>query len=458
MSDGVPVPGGFLTEWCETMAHGTEMPPPAYLATGLVTAASIVGPRMFVRFSPTRRERCNLWVLNVGRSAIARKTTGMSAARWAVKVAADHLGSGLRWFAPQRLSDAGLASRLDVVGADLAEAQEAEDRAAKLEKREPRRLEPAPRATPVSWLMAVNELAPLWGEGLRDWQAATSAMLLDLFDGELSSDTKASHVPAQETFVCALGNMPPAELAARTTLGLLTSGFAGRWVLIPSPGPVTQIPFPRPNGTDPLASLAERVKALAALASGTRGVDVQALWPAGGEADVARRDWYVRWHAELRRADAEDREVAARADLFNRLQATALKLASIVAVTRQAHEVEHLADVRVSAFDAVWAQEVVDQSIAALMGVVRESGGGAATSLGRLENRIESYLRQRGHVSRESAVSFNRVAKACKNSDSHGEVLRALEGMISAEILAYADGVVGPRGGAPARVVWLAVD
>jgi hypothetical protein len=451
----VPIPEGLLAEWCATMAHGTEMPPEAYLATGLVTAATLVGPRMFIRWAPTRRERCNLWVLNVGRSAIARKTTGMSAARWAIKVAREQLGDGVRWYSPKRLSDAQLAVDLDVLTPDAEAAQEAENRQAKLEKREPATIEPIPRGTPVAWLMALNELAPLWGEGLRDWQTATAALLLDLFDGELASNTRASYVPAQETFVCALGNMPPAELEARTTLGLLTSGFAGRWVLLPSPGPVCRIPFPRPNGSDPLAHLAERVRHVAGLAASCPGVDVERMWPKGGEADTARSTWYDAWHDLLLAADPSDREVAARADLFNRLQATALKLATIVAVTRQAEHVRFLADVRVEAFDAVWAHEVVDESIRTLMGAVRTGGGGAATPYGRAEARLLASLERAAARDEASALTIRDLTRSAKGSDSHADMVRALENLEAAGHVEIADRAPEGRG-RPGRVVWIA--
>ncbi|PND64671.1 hypothetical protein, partial [Escherichia coli] len=76
-----------------------------------------------------------LWILNVGRSAIARKTTGMSAARWAIGVAARTLGDQVRWYSAKRLSDAQLVVDLDVVGADTRRAQEEEDQIADAEKR-----------------------------------------------------------------------------------------------------------------------------------------------------------------------------------------------------------------------------------------------------------------------------------------------------------------------------------
>lgn len=456
------IPDGYLREWCETMSSGTESPPAAYLSTGLAVLAAIVGPRLFVRWSHTRRERCNVWVLTVGRSALGRKTTGMHAAKWAIAVVREELGDQIRWFAPKRLSDAGLAAKLDVVGADTAAAQEIADAEAaaapggrKGQKAGP--VAPVVRAIPVSWLLAINEVAPLWGESLREWQSAASAMLLDLFDGELASDTRATEVPDQETFVCALGNIPPAELVERTTLRLLTSGFAGRWILLSSPGPEQGIPFPSLNGRGPQAALAEILRLLARLASAARGpdgfgIDLVTLWTP--EARAAREGWYLEHFERLRSLSGASREDAAAADLWSRLQATAAKIATLVAVSRHVARIDRLEDVRVEAPDVEWAQTLVDQSIATLLGVVREGGGGAATPVGRLENRILGVLRRAGSVDAETGLSRNRVAQAARNSDAYADAQKAIDALIANGVVLEGDSPAG-RPGRPGRVLWL---
>lgn len=461
------IPDGFLREWCQTMSAGTESPPAAYLSTGLAVLAAIVGPRLYIRWSHTRRERCNVWCLTVGRSALGRKTTGMHAAKWAIAVAREVLGDQVRWFAPKRLSDAGLAARLDVVGEDTRQAQEVADAEAAAvprtggPKAKAAPVAPVVRAIPVSWLLALNEVAPLWGESLREWQSAASAMLLDLFDGELGSDTRATEVPDQETFVSALGNIPPAELAERTTLRLLTSGFAGRWVLVPSPGPKEGIPFPALNGRGPQAALAEVIRVLAGLAAEARGPDGHGLefvrlWSA--EAVAARERWYMTHFDRLSALSGASREDAAAADLWSRLQATAAKLATLVGVSRTFAGAERLEDCRVEASDVEWAQGLVDASIATLLGVVREAGGGAATPLGRIGNRIVAFLEREGARDAATGISRSRVAKAVRNSDAHPDVMRVLDAMLANGVLESADGVTGPRGGRPALVVWLAED
>jgi hypothetical protein len=114
---GTPtIPSGFLTRWCDAMATGSESPPEAFLATGLAVLSGVVGPRMQIRWGDTHQERCNLWLLSAGRSALGRKTSGMSSLRAAHRWAAAEMGDHLRWYTALRLSDAALAADLDVVG------------------------------------------------------------------------------------------------------------------------------------------------------------------------------------------------------------------------------------------------------------------------------------------------------------------------------------------------------
>lgn len=449
----VPIPPGLFEEWCEALSRGTEMPPESYLPTAIATASAIIGPRLFIRWGPTRRERCNLWILNVARSAIGRKTTGISAGKWATNVAAKRLGDQIRWYSAKRISDAQLVVDLDVVGADTAKAQAEEDAIADAEKRKPRKIEPVHRRIPVAWLIAANEVAPLWGEGLRDWQAATQGFLLDVFDGEIVSRTRSSSVPEQETFVAAIGNIPPAELVSRTTMGTLTSGFAGRWLLMPSPGPTAPVALPRMNGGDPLAALGALVEHLAGLAVECPGVDAIDLWT--DEAKALREEWYGRWWHELADADPDSAEAGGRADLFNRAQAHALKLGTIAAVCRTMAGVPSLADVRVEAEDVRWAHLLVDRSVEAMLDVVMAGGGGAVTALGRVENRVVQFLRERGATSQDDALSLRDVAHGSKGSDAHRDVVAALESLAALGTVAIAEVPPGPKGGRPGRRVWL---
>lgn len=447
------IPEGFLHEWCSVLSQGTEMPPEAYLATGLVTVSAIVGPRFVMRWSPTRQERANIWVLNCGRSALARKTTGQSAASWAARVAREELGDQVRYYNAKRLSAAGLANDLDVLGQDSVAAQRDEDVIAEAEKRKPRKVEAQPRPMPVAWMMSVNEIAPLWGEQGAEWQRETSGMLLDLFDGELVSRTRSTSVAAQETFVCAIGNIPPAVLAERTSLVTLTSGFAGRWLVMPSPGPVSAIPTPRLNGTNPLAGLAEVIHHLARMAREVRQpIDLVACLPEDGPGDRVRDEWYRAQQAAHLKADPEDMMACARADLWVRLQATALKLAVLLAIARNAGRLDRLEDVEIEAEDVEWAQKVCERSLETLTEVVTEGGGGTTSPLGKVENRVIAYLRRRDATSKESGVTLTAVSGSAKGSGaSRRDVIAAVEALIATEALAYEETGIGRNG----RTVWL---
>lgn len=447
------LPSGFLTEWCESLSHGTEMPAEAYLPTGIASAAAIVGPRLFIRWGPTRRERCNLWVLNVGRSAIGRKTTGMSAARWAMRTAAKTLGDQVRWYSAKRLSDAQLVVDLDVVGADTQKAQGEEDQVASAEKRKPRILEPVHRRIPVSWLLGANEVGPFWGESRSEWQMSTQGFLLDVFDGEIVSRTRSSQVAEQETFVCAIGNIPPSELVSKTTMATLTSGFAGRWLVMSSPGPTHAVSMPEMNGSDPLHALGAMLEELARLSADCPGLDAKDLW--SEEAVMVRDGWYRRWWDELAGADAHSREVGARADLFNRAQAHALKLSTLAAVCRDLGRIERLCDVRVGVDDVVWAQGLVDRSVGQMMDVVDQGGGGSASTMGRVENRVLRFLREQRATDLETSVALGEISRKVKHSDEHKHVVQAIEAMAALDVVAFEASAPGPKGGRPGRRVWL---
>ena len=89
-----------------------------------------------------------------------------------------------------------------------------------------------------------------------------------------------------------------------------------------------------------------------------------------------------------------------------------------------------------------------------LLDVVREGGGGAVTSIGRVENRILAYLRRVGASSPESGVASWDVARATKNSDAHGDVVRAFDALAAAGLVRE-DYRTGPKGGRPARILWV---
>lgn len=433
------IPDGFLSTWCETLAEGTEMPPEAYLTSGLVCASTVIGPRMRLRWSHTHIERCNLWAVNVGRSALARKTSGMSAAKWAMNIAEGLLGDQIRWYGIQRFSDAQIARDLDVVGPDTKAAR---DTAAKEAKEagepEPEYVPAVRRPVPVGWLMSLNEISSLWGDNLRDYQQAAQQFLLDVFDGNLSSNTTATFVPSQETFVSAIGNIPPSELSDRTTLSMLRSGFAGRWIVMPTPAPVRPIHIPRLGPRDTLDRLGNLIVSLAELAEKVSEVDVfRSMWPEGSDADKCREKWYGSAWTRLKDSDAMIPEEQARAELFGRLQSTSAKISSIVAVTRAVGSVGTMNDVVVSGDECQYGQKLVDDSLSYLMQIVEDSGAASSTPVGKMEGRVLRFLERRHATSEKSSISLAQVSDGCKGKTDRETVRRAVESLASSGKVGY---------------------
>jgi hypothetical protein len=440
-SDPPPPPPGFLGDWCETLARGSESPPASYLATGLAVLSAAVGPRLIIQWSPAHEERCNLWLLAVGESALARKTSGAAALRRAVgwmRAGGDDL---VRLLRVTRLSDAGLVAALDVVGPETEAARK------KLPEEERAGTDPVVRPVPVSWVVIANEVAPVWIDDGTSWALDAQRLLLSIYDGVLSSTTKQTSVPDQECYVTCLGNIPISVLREQTTLGMVSSGWVGRWLVVRQPGPERDISFPQPAGDDLLERLRWQIDQLMALARRDARVSVRDLW--SQEALDAREEWYVSWRERLR-GSGDDRYSLATAELFERQQATAVKLATLVAVSRQLDEHLGLMAMTVEPQDALWSQSLVDASIGHVLDVLRDSGAESGTPLGQAESRIVRHLERSGARDRETARSARDVAFAAKGHRiSYGDVRRAIETL-------WQMGIVQVDADGGRQMVWLA--
>lgn len=440
------IPDGFLSRWCETLAESSESPPGAFLPTGLALLSAIVGPRLVMRWGVAHEERMNLWVLNVGMSALARKTSGLAGLRSAVGWAREDGGDLIRTLSVARISDAGLVASLDVVGEETAAAQRDEDGITP-KGAEPHQVNEVVRPVPLSWLAMFNEVSPVWMEDGPGWAMDAQRVLLQIYDGQLSSTTRATKVPAQECFVTAIGNIPPGVLREQTTLGMLSSGFVGRWLVVPTPAPTEVVSFPMPNGDDPLRRLRGDVSGLMRLACGGERHVVNGLWSA--KAKSFRHEWY-RYHRD-RFADLspDDAIGVAGAELFGRLQATALKVATLLAVGRQSVGMDALGALRVEVGDVEWACEVIDSSIAYVTETLREGGAEAASVGGKTEGRILRYLEREGARSQGTARTLTDVADKAKGGRvSRADVVRAVDALLQSGNVVVADS--GNR-----RLVWL---
>lgn len=441
-----PIPEGFLERWCATLSADSESPPGAFLPTGLALLSAIAGPRLVMRWSVTHEERMNLWVLNVGMSALARKTSGLSGLRSAVR----WLDTGddlVRMMGFARLSDAGLVSALDVVSGDTAAAAKDAEEFPTGPKNAKPEVEPVHRRVPLSWIATFNEVSPIWMEDGPGWAMDAQRVLLAIYDGQLSSTTKATHVPQQDCFVTAIGNIPPGVLREQTTLGMLSSGFVGRWLVVPTPAPESIVSFPMPNGTDPLMRLRGEVEHLYALAKRGERYEVNKLWDAG--ALEYRREWYEGHLGRFRDASPDDPFSVAGAELFGRLQATAVKVATLLAVGRTGDAIHDLGQLKVTVDDVAWASEVIDSSMSYVTDLLREAGAEASSATGKVEGRVLRYLEKAEAYGAGSGVTLRQVADSCKGGRvSRGDVIHAIESLLSSGHALFED--VGRS-----RIVWL---
>lgn len=445
-----PIPDGFLRRWCDTLAESSESPPGAFLPTGLALLSAIAGPRLVMRWGVAHEERMNLWVLNVGMSALARKTSGLSGLRAAVKWIRDD-DDLVRLLPVARISDAGLVSSLDVVSEDTAKAAkdlEEFPTGPKQKGQKPAEPEPVHRAVPLSWITVFNEVSPIWMEDGPGWAMDAQRALLAIYDGQLSSTTRATSVPSQECFVTAIGNIPPGVLREQTTLGMLATGFVGRWLVVPTPAPVEVVSFPMPNGSDPLYRLKAEIEGLAHMAKrgGQRHV-VNGLWTE--DAKALRHEWYAGHRKTFENLSPDDPFAVAAAELFGRLQATAVKVATLIAVARTCGQINHLSDLRVTCDDVDWASQVIDASIVYVTDTLRDAGADASSAGGKVEGRIMRYLDRVGAKSRESGRVMRDVSNAAKGGKvSHRDVVAAVDALYASEQIAFEE--VGAT-----RKVWI---
>lgn len=426
-----PIPEGFLTRWCETLAESSESPPGAFLPTGLALLSAIVGPRLVMRWGVAHEERMNLWILNVGMSALARKTSGMSGLRAAVGWVADD-DDLIRTINFARLSDAGLVSSLDVVSGDtIKAAKDAADFPQGPKNKEAEaEVKYVYRDVPMAWVATFNEVSPIWTDEGAGWAMDAQRVLLAIYDGQLGSTTKATKVPSQECFVTAIGNIPPGVLRDQTTLGMLSSGFVGRWLVIPTPAPREIVSFPMPNGADPLNRLRDEIEGLLHVAKQETRVVVNELWTE--DAKAMRHEWYAGHRALYEDMSPDDPIAVAGAELFGRLQATAVKVATLIAVGRSISRLKVLGSLRVTCDDVDWASRTIDASIAYMTTLLQEGGASdVTTTSGQAEGRILRYLSRVDAYSDETAVTLTEVADACKGKRvSRADITKAIDGLL----------------------------
>lgn len=412
------IPGGFLSSWCDANAAGGEHPAGAYLGTGLVMMSTVLAPLLRIYWSPTHEEMANLWVVGTGDSGAGKTTIGSSLG-YGVSCAEAVIGDQVRALQVSRVSAASLVADLDVMGPLIERAEKIERAKAKEEGRDPDPVvvdEPEPC---VSHVLRLNELGMLWGASPSDrtgnqaWVEEARQVLLSVFDGKLSSHTRATKVLDQKCCVSAIGNIPTSELRDRTTLQTISSGFAGRWAVLPMPARDRLVATPKRNGKDPRLVIAGAVGQVCNLFRDSETVYINDKIE--DAALEARQEWYERGLGEL--AGALDEQGLAHESLFQRMQSTALKLAAYCQISRDLgrpakERLFDLEELRIDRVSILWGQVIVDQAITRMHDMATSN----TPSRGRVdssdEERVYEWLVGRGYTHEESQVTQRELKKS----------------------------------------------
>lgn len=393
---------------------------------------------MVMQWGGAHTERLNLWVLNVGLSAQGRKTSGLAGLRkaveWARKDGSDHV----RYLPVTKPSDAGLSEALDVVGKETAIAQaNADSEMGKGQHAAP--VEPVVRMVPVAWIAVFNEIAPVWIDEGPGWAIDARDSMIGIYDGYLGRTTRATGVPFQETFVTAVGNIQPMLLQQQTTAKMLASGWVGRWLVVPTPPPDAVISFPQVDSDiDVLDKIRNDVDALIRVSRIHQRLLIndkrRPTWTK--EALELRDTWYRERRESYWEYHGDPEMTEATGQLWERLQATAVKVSTLVALSRQLDDLDSLMGLQVEEEDAEWSATLIDSSIGYMTKTIGQSSGGT-TSLGRMESKIINKLARENATDEGSSLTMKVVADACRGrSDKYEDVVRAIQSLLDTDQIA----------------------
>lgn len=326
---------GLLHDWVRLYAPKSESPDEMHLAAAVALLSSAIGWRAWVSWGESQ-EPVTLNVILTGTSATARKTTTANTARRVAQLATDEEDPAFTVRDIGHTSDAGLLEL--VAPRDKDQAREWEN-------------DPPPGLLLI-WDEIGNVLGRPGDVKGGDWLGRVRTVLMQLTGGRQSgTQTRSVKIEPARCAVSVLGTMTRAELEQRMTTGLITDGFIGRLVLIPYGDRPRYLPQP-PSWTQGDIEARHRiVNHLRAVSERTWGEVFSHFTP---DATSLRNDWYT---TTARRLDdaargGDEHHLAVQA-AFGRLQAVAVKLAAIHAISR--HPL-HATTLIIDTEDVAWGQ------------------------------------------------------------------------------------------------------
>jgi hypothetical protein len=225
---------------------------------------------------------------------------------------------------------------------------------------------------PPSWLLSWNEVATLFSKDAARWEESSRRILLGVYDGFIGSHTRATKRYPSRCCVTMVGNIPPHVLGGAVTETMFSSGFAGRWIVMPSPKLVRAVPRPNMNGGLNWGVIAQEVREIAELVA--RSSIVPNVYDLMDEGASAVYDaWYLRYF-DAHNTAAGDTSTDRAAELWGRARITVVKLAALAAVARLVGTISTLSDVTITAEDVGWAITVMERSLDYFRPLLEETG------------------------------------------------------------------------------------
>lgn len=349
---------GVLRDWVDLYTPHGEAPPEMHLAAALALLSAAVGWRAWIRWGEMT-EPCTLNVVLTGTSATARKTTTAYAAKRIADLATASLGDHppLRVRDITHTSDRGLLEL--VAPKDTSQADQWE------------------RDPPPGHLFIWDEIGAVLGRPGDvkggDWLGRVRATIMQLTSGRHGGiQLGSTKMPPARCAVSILGTMTRSELEQRMSAGLVNDGFVGRMVLIPYGARTTYLA--EPPAWTPIDAQRRDNLILAIRRIITSGVIGEAFQQFTTPAHDLRKTWYQARAKELDllARDGDDTAQAVVA-AFGRLQAIAVKLATLDAISRSDPDDTDLRIDDAAVAWGIWYAEHSLQEVRSLVDTATES-------------------------------------------------------------------------------------
>ncbi len=301
-----PIPSvcfqGWVGEYVSMMLPLSEAPESFHLASGLALMGATAGRRVSARYV-SKPVYGNLYMMLVGIAGESRKDTAIEFA-----INLPHYTTGRNWHEPpyKIATDIGSGEGLIKVLSDQ----------------------------PNTWLY-ITEYQRLSRQAKRQSTGTIFPMLTSAWNSPpaLQNLTKGAPVTAKLPYLSTIAAVQPGILAEEMTQEDMESGYASRWLYIPGEG---RDPIPYPPNIDEHQAYAlygELLQIMKVYDREERGVVLQLT-------EQAKAQWIGWYHADRRRAVANDDEASVRSRLGVHIQKLALLYAAGSGAS--AIDIEHL--------------------------------------------------------------------------------------------------------------------